>query len=95
MIFFAEGALVHDSVLTWMVIGIVAGFFAGVVMAPGKYGVVGDMSAGLAGALLGGVVTGLLVGGTAGVVLGILVAALVAGTLIATLRVVAPLTHRP
>jgi uncharacterized membrane protein YeaQ/YmgE (transglycosylase-associated protein family) len=95
MITFAEVALVPDGILACAVVGCLAGFFAGVVMEPGRYGVVGDMIAGLTGAGLGGSLLGLMVGGTIGFLVGIVVAALAACTLIAAMRAVVPTTPRP
>ena len=85
MITFAEVALVPDGILVWGLVGLLAGFFAGVVREPGRCGVTGDMTAGLTGAALGGLV-GLLVGGIAGLLGGIVLAGLAACTLIAALR---------
>ncbi|GER88058.1 transglycosylase [Dictyobacter vulcani] len=48
------------GIIAWVIIGLVAGWLAGVVM-PGKgYGVIGDLILGLVGALIGGFVVGLL-----------------------------------
>ncbi len=95
MILFADIPLAPDSLIAWGVVGILAGFLAGVVLLPGKYGVVADTMAGLAGAMLGGVLVAMLVGGVVGFLGSILVAALAACAFIAALRAVAPATHRP
>jgi uncharacterized membrane protein YeaQ/YmgE (transglycosylase-associated protein family) len=42
------------NVLTWAVVGLVAGFLAGQVMRGGGYGVIGDIIIGILGGLLGG-----------------------------------------
>lgn len=53
-------ALNPGGIIAWIVIGLVAGWLAGVVM-PGKgYGLIGDLVLGLVGALLGGFIVGLL-----------------------------------
>jgi uncharacterized membrane protein YeaQ/YmgE (transglycosylase-associated protein family) len=40
--------------ITWIVVGLVAGFLAGQVMRGGGYGVIGDIIVGVIGGLLGG-----------------------------------------
>ncbi|GCE31898.1 transglycosylase [Dictyobacter alpinus] len=48
------------NIIAWVIIGLVAGWLAGVVM-PGKgYGIIGDLILGLVGALIGGFVVGLI-----------------------------------
>jgi uncharacterized membrane protein YeaQ/YmgE (transglycosylase-associated protein family) len=42
------------SILAWIVVGLVAGWLAGVVMKGGGYGVIGDIVIGIVGGLLGG-----------------------------------------
>jgi uncharacterized membrane protein YeaQ/YmgE (transglycosylase-associated protein family) len=42
------------SVLSWIIVGLVAGFLAGQVMRGGGYGVIGDIIVGVLGGLLGG-----------------------------------------
>ena len=42
------------SVLSWAVVGLIAGFLAGQVMRGGGYGVIGDIIVGVLGGLLGG-----------------------------------------
>jgi uncharacterized membrane protein YeaQ/YmgE (transglycosylase-associated protein family) len=42
------------SILSWIVVGLIAGFLAGVVMKGGGYGVIGDIVVGVIGGLLGG-----------------------------------------
>ena len=38
----------------WFIVGLIAGWLAGVIMKGGGYGVVGDIVVGILGALLGG-----------------------------------------
>jgi len=42
------------TVLSWIIVGLVAGFLAGQVMRGGGYGVIGDIIIGVLGGLLGG-----------------------------------------
>jgi uncharacterized membrane protein YeaQ/YmgE (transglycosylase-associated protein family) len=42
------------NVLSWIIVGLVAGFLAGQVMRGGGYGVIGDIIVGVLGGLLGG-----------------------------------------
>lgn len=50
------------SIFAWIVVGLVVGWFAGVVMKGGGYGVIGDIIVGIVGALLGGFVAAWLFG---------------------------------
>ncbi len=95
MILVAEIPLAPDGLIAWGVVGLLAGFLAGVVLLPGKYGVVADTVVALAGAMLGGALVGLLVGGVAGFLGGVVVASLSACGCIAGLRALAPLAPRP
>ena len=42
------------SIIAWIVVGLIAGWLAGMVMKGGGYGVVGDIIVGIVGALIGG-----------------------------------------
>jgi uncharacterized membrane protein YeaQ/YmgE (transglycosylase-associated protein family) len=42
------------GVLSWIIVGLIAGFLAGQVMRGGGYGVIGDIIVGVLGGLLGG-----------------------------------------
>ena len=42
------------NVLTWIVVGLIAGWLAGVAVKGGGFGIVGDIIVGVVGALLGG-----------------------------------------
>ena len=44
-----------ESLIWWLIVGLIAGFLASVVMRGGSYGIVGDIIAGLIGAFIGGV----------------------------------------
>ena len=50
------------SIIAWLVVGLVAGWLAGMVMKGGGYGVIGDIIVGIVGALLGGFLAGILFG---------------------------------
>ncbi len=51
---FADIAIEPTSLIIWLVVGIVAGWLAGVVMKGSGYGVLGDLIIGLIGAVAGG-----------------------------------------
>ena len=42
------------GILAWIIVGLIAGWLAGLVMRGGGYGVVGDIVVGVIGGLLGG-----------------------------------------
>lgn len=42
------------GILSWIVVGLIAGWLAGVVVKGGGYGCIGDIVVGIIGALLGG-----------------------------------------
>ena len=42
------------SILSWIVVGLIAGFLAGQVVGGGGYGIIGDIIVGVVGGLLGG-----------------------------------------
>jgi uncharacterized membrane protein YeaQ/YmgE (transglycosylase-associated protein family) len=50
------------SIIAWIVLGLVAGWLAGMVMRGGGYGIVGDIVLGILGALIGGWITGMVTG---------------------------------
>ena len=50
------------GILSWILVGLVAGWLAGVVMKGGGYGVLGDIIIGIIGALVGGFLAGALFG---------------------------------
>ena len=76
------------ALIWFLLIGLIAGWLAGVVMKGGGYGIVGDMIVGVIGALLGGWLFS-LVGISAGGLIGsIIVAFIGACVLIAILRAI-------
>jgi uncharacterized membrane protein YeaQ/YmgE (transglycosylase-associated protein family) len=48
------------GILSWILVGLIAGWLAGVVMKGGGYGIVGDIILGIVGALVGGFLAGTL-----------------------------------
>jgi uncharacterized membrane protein YeaQ/YmgE (transglycosylase-associated protein family) len=42
------------TILSWIVVGLIAGFLAGVVVKGGGFGMIGDIIVGVVGGLLGG-----------------------------------------
>jgi uncharacterized membrane protein YeaQ/YmgE (transglycosylase-associated protein family) len=42
------------GILTWIIVGLIAGWLAGTVMSGGGYGLLGDIIIGVVGGLLGG-----------------------------------------
>ena len=77
------------EIIWFLIVGLVAGWLAGVLVKGGGYGLVGDMVVGILGALLGGYLFGSLGGAVGGGLLGsIVVATLGAIILIAILRLI-------
>ena len=76
--------------LVWFIlVGLIAGWLAGMIVKGGGYGLVGDIVVGILGALLGGFLFGSLGGDVGGGLLGsIVVATLGAIILIAILRLI-------
>jgi len=50
------------GILSWIVVGLIAGWLAGQVMDGGGYGLVGDIIIGIIGGLVGGYLAGALFG---------------------------------
>ena len=88
--------LTFDShhIITWLVIGLVAGALAGRVVAGGGFGCLADTAVGLAGAVLGGLLLSLLSPNraidTGGIIGDIVVAFIGAALLLAVLRLLTP-----
>jgi uncharacterized membrane protein YeaQ/YmgE (transglycosylase-associated protein family) len=80
--------LTPGGVIAWLVVGLVAGWLAGMVMKGGGYGVLGDIVVGLIGALLGGFLVGFFVQGNTGFWGSIVVAFLGACALIVLVRTI-------
>ena len=80
------------GILSWIIVGLIAGWLAGQVMRGGGSGVVGDIIIGIVGAVIGGFLAGALFGNPDAVnglnIGSILVAFLGAVILIAILRAI-------
>jgi uncharacterized membrane protein YeaQ/YmgE (transglycosylase-associated protein family) len=77
-----------DGLLYWIVVGLIAGYLAGVVMKGGGYGVIADIILGMLGAIVGGwIFSALGIGAGGGLVGGIVVAFIGAVVLVAITRV--------
>jgi uncharacterized membrane protein YeaQ/YmgE (transglycosylase-associated protein family) len=50
------------SILSWIIVGLIAGWLAGQVMRGGGYGVVGDIIIGIIGGLIGGFLANAVLG---------------------------------
>ena len=90
MSLFAELILSPGGVISWVVVGLVAGSLAGLMMSGGGYGVIRDIVLGLIGALVGGFVSGFFIQGDAGFWGSVLVAFIGACIMIAIVRAFSP-----
>jgi uncharacterized membrane protein YeaQ/YmgE (transglycosylase-associated protein family) len=86
----AEIVLHPGGLITWLFLGLIAGWLAGLVMKGSGYGLIGDLIFGLVGALVGGFLFGMLVQGDYGFWGSMVVAFLGACILIAIVRALAP-----
>jgi uncharacterized membrane protein YeaQ/YmgE (transglycosylase-associated protein family) len=50
------------GILSWIIVGLIAGWLAGLVMRGGGYGVIGDIIVGIVGGILGGFIAGTVFG---------------------------------
>jgi uncharacterized membrane protein YeaQ/YmgE (transglycosylase-associated protein family) len=50
------------SIIAWIVLGLIAGWLAGMIMRGGGYGIIGDIVLGVLGALIGGWITSAVLG---------------------------------
>ena len=90
MSLFAELVLSPGGIISWIAVGLIAGWVAGIAMSGGGYGIIRDIVLGLVGALVGGLVSGFFIQGDAGFWGSILVAFIGACMLIAIVRAVSP-----
>jgi uncharacterized membrane protein YeaQ/YmgE (transglycosylase-associated protein family) len=74
------------GLLYWIVVGLIAGWLAGVVMKGGGYGVIADIILGILGAIVGGWIFSMLGVGAGGVIGSIVVAFIGAVVLVAVTR---------
>ena len=86
----AEIVFRTSGLITWLFLGLIAGWLAGLVMKGSGYGLIGDLLFGLIGALVGGFLFGMLVEGDYGFWGSMVVAFLGACILIAIVRALAP-----
>jgi uncharacterized membrane protein YeaQ/YmgE (transglycosylase-associated protein family) len=63
---FAQVWMQPGGWISWIIVGLIAGWLAGLVMRGGGYGIVWDLILGLIGALVGGFVFGLFMAGDVG-----------------------------
>ncbi len=78
------------SILSWIIVGLIAGWLAGLVMKGSGYGVLGDIILGIIGAIIGGFIASALFGaGVSGINLpSIIIAFIGAVILVAIARAV-------
>jgi len=79
-------ALSPGGIITWLLVGLIAGWAAGKVSRGHGFGIIGDLVVGLIGALIGGLVAGAFIQGSVGFVGSIIVAFLGAIVLLALIR---------
>jgi uncharacterized membrane protein YeaQ/YmgE (transglycosylase-associated protein family) len=84
---YAAIVLTPGGVIAWLVVGLVAGWLAGMVMKGGGYGIIGDILVGLIGSFVGGLLVGFFDQGAVGFWGSIVVAFIGACALIALMRV--------
>jgi uncharacterized membrane protein YeaQ/YmgE (transglycosylase-associated protein family) len=87
---FAEVLLNPGGIIPWLIVGLLAGWLAGLFMRGGGYGIILDIVLGLVGSFVGGLLFGLFVEGDFGFWGSIGVAFVGACILIAIGRVLAP-----
>ncbi len=83
----ADLTLSPGGILSWIVVGLVAGWLAGVAMRGHGFGILRDVIVGLIGALVGGFLGGFFVSGNTGFIGSIVVALIGACVLIAVVNV--------
>jgi uncharacterized membrane protein YeaQ/YmgE (transglycosylase-associated protein family) len=95
MVPIAEIALYPGGIIAWLVVGLIAGYFAGSVMRGSGYGILGDILIGLIGAVLGGFVVSFFATGVMGFWGSVAVAFVSACVLIALARAISPARSMP
>lgn len=91
----AELTLSPGGIISWIVVGLIAGWLAGVMVSGGGFGIIRDIVLGLIGALVGGFVTGFFIDGDTGFWGSILIAFIGACLLIGIARAVTPHHRAP
>jgi len=77
-----------EGIIGWIVVGLIAGFFASHVMGDGGFGFIGDIVVGLIGAFIGGLIVGAVWSGSVGIIGSIVVAFIGACILIWLVRLI-------
>ncbi|MGO9468259.1 MAG: GlsB/YeaQ/YmgE family stress response membrane protein [Isosphaeraceae bacterium] len=85
---YAAIVLTPGGVISWLVVGLIAGWLASVLMRGGGYGILGDIAVGLIGSFLGGLLVGFFIDGSVQFVGSIVVAFIGACVLIVLVRVI-------
>ena len=88
MALLADIALVPGGIIAWIIVGLIAGWLAGLVMRGSGYGIIGDIVLGLIGALIGGFITSVFATGAAGFWGSVFVSFLGAVVLVAIVRAI-------
>jgi uncharacterized membrane protein YeaQ/YmgE (transglycosylase-associated protein family) len=87
---FAELEMWPGGLIAWLIVGLIAGWLAGLMMRGGGYGILGDIVVGLIGAVVGGFLCSLFIAGPVGFWGSVLVSFIGACILIAIVRAVVP-----
>jgi uncharacterized membrane protein YeaQ/YmgE (transglycosylase-associated protein family) len=90
MALLAELLLSPGGLISWIAVGLISGWRAGVAMGGGGYGILSDIMLGLVGAVLGGLIAGFLISGEAGFWGSIVIALVGACFLIGISRAITP-----
>ena len=90
MTLLADVVLNPGGIISWIVVGLIAGWLAGSIMRGRGYGMGADIILGLIGAMVGGFLSGFFIHGSAGFLGSILIAVLGACVLIALVRTISP-----
>ena len=86
----ADLVMSPGGVLAWLVVGLIAGWAAGLTMSGGGFGIFRDIVLGLLGAMIGGFFSGFFIHGDAGFWGSVVVAFIGACLLIGVARAVTP-----
>jgi uncharacterized membrane protein YeaQ/YmgE (transglycosylase-associated protein family) len=89
-VMFAEVMLAPGGIIAWLLVGLIAGWLAGLFMQGSGYGIAMDIVLGLIGAFIGGLVFSILVQGEAGFWGSVGIAFVGACILVAIVHAIAP-----
>jgi uncharacterized membrane protein YeaQ/YmgE (transglycosylase-associated protein family) len=70
------------GLIAWLIVGLVAGWLAGLFMRGGGYGIIGDIVIGVIGAFIGGFVFSLIMPGTSVGLIGSIIVAFVGAVIL-------------